>query len=357
MKNKVTALIVTYRRPKFLKRAIQSVIDQSYSNIQISVFDDASGDETKSIVEALSKKDERISYYCHKENIGQFANFRYAFESVETPYFSILSDDDCISEDLYKNAVDVLDNNPNVMFVILNTLMIDENSNLKSHLESTGKLSFHEGIQGFDNFHSGKIPVTWTAMVFRKELSDVYKNMDEKYDFGHDIRFLVNAVSKYEYAYLSKVGAFFTQHPQCSSLSIKKVDLVHQSVQISRYVEIFHDKSVKKDIRDRSIFYIKRLLNQKPNINQSIKDIIKNFIVYNDISNKLIIENISDYNNAGYSKTSKFLNILYSSKLAKFLVNIFFGWLYKRRISQDQLYMHSLQNGKYRKHFEYIKKN
>ena len=120
MKNKVTALIVTYRRPKFLKRAIQSVIDQSYSNIQISVFDDASGDETKSIVEALSKKDERISYYCHKENIGQFANFRYAFESVETPYFSILSDDDCISEDLYKNAVDVLDNNPNVMFVILN---------------------------------------------------------------------------------------------------------------------------------------------------------------------------------------------------------------------------------------------
>lgn len=357
MKNKVTALIVTYRRPEFLKRAIRSVINQSYTNIQISVFDDASGDETKSIVECFSNKDERVSYHCHTENIGQFANFRYAFESVKTPYFSILSDDDCISMDLYKNALQVLDNNPEVMFVILNTLMIDENSNLKSHVESTGKLSFHEGLQGFDDFHSGQIPVTWTAMVFRKELSAVYRDMDEKYDFGHDIRFLVNAASKYKYAYLSKVGAFFTQHPQCSSLNIKRVDLVHQSVQISRYVEIFHDKSVKKDIKDRSIFYIKKLLDQKPNITQSLKEIIKNFIVYNDLNDKLIIENISDYKKAGYPKTSQILNILYKNKLAKFLVNIFFGWLFKRKILQNQLAMHKLQNEKYRKHFEYIKKN
>ena len=126
MNNKVTALMVTYRRPEFLRRAIMSVIGQTYSNLQLIIFDDASGDETKNVVKSLSKDDERIKYHCHQNNIGRLSNFRYAFESVDTPYFSILSDDDCLSMNLYEDAVNVLDNNPDVMFVILNTLMIDE---------------------------------------------------------------------------------------------------------------------------------------------------------------------------------------------------------------------------------------
>ena len=84
MNNKVTALMVTYRRPEFLRRAIMSVIGQTYSNLQLIIFDDASGDETKNVVKSLSKDDERIKYHCHQNNIGRLSNFRYAFESVDT---------------------------------------------------------------------------------------------------------------------------------------------------------------------------------------------------------------------------------------------------------------------------------
>ena len=45
MDNKVTALIVTYRRPEFLRRAILSVLGQTYSNLQLKIFDDASDDD------------------------------------------------------------------------------------------------------------------------------------------------------------------------------------------------------------------------------------------------------------------------------------------------------------------------
>ena len=252
---KITALLVTYRRPEFLRRAILSVLGQTYSNLKLVVFDDASGDETKHVVQSFSKNDKRIKYHCHQNNIGRLSNFRYAFESVETPYFSILSDDDCLSMNLYEDAIRVLENNPKVMFVILNTLMIDEKSNLKSHKESTNKISFHGGLEGFEAFHSGSIPVTWTGMVFRKELTKIYKEMDDRYDVGHDIRFLCRAASLYEYAYLSKVGAFFTQHPGSNSLTIKDVDLVHQGVQISRYIEVFHDDNVSQEVKDKAVFY------------------------------------------------------------------------------------------------------
>ena len=169
MDNKVTALIVTYRRPEFLRRAILSVLGQTYSNLQLKIFDDASDDETKNVVNSFIKDDERIKYHCHQNNIGRLSNFRYAFESVDTPYFSILSDDDCLSVNLYEDAVEILDNNPDVMFVILNTLMIDDRSNLKSHKESSNKISFLKGVEGFEAFHSGDIPVNGQEWFSEKE--------------------------------------------------------------------------------------------------------------------------------------------------------------------------------------------
>ena len=60
MESKITALIVTYQRPKVLRRAILSVIEQTYKNVKICIFDDASGDETKDIVSKLSQNDKII---------------------------------------------------------------------------------------------------------------------------------------------------------------------------------------------------------------------------------------------------------------------------------------------------------
>jgi glycosyltransferase involved in cell wall biosynthesis len=354
---KITALLVTYRRPEFLRRAISSVLGQTYSNLKLVVFDDASGDETKHVVQSFSKNDKRINYHCHQNNIGRLSNFRYAFESVETPYFSILSDDDCLSMNLYEDAIKVLENNPNVMFVILNTLMIDEKSNLKSHKESTNKISFHKGVEGFEAFHSGSIPVTWTGMVFRKELTKIYKEMDDRYDVGHDIRFLCRAASLYEYAYLSKVGAFFTQHPESNSLTIKDVDLVHQGVQISRYIEVFYDDDVSQEVKDKAVFFIKRLLLKKPNFIKSLKEITKNFIIFGVSEDEQINKNISDYEYAGYHRSAAILRFFYRNKIIKFFVLLTFGTFYKKKLINDRLRMQKLQNGTYKKYFNYISKS
>ena len=355
MNAKITALIPTYKRPEYLQRAMLSVLEQSYSNLQLSIFDNASEDNTKDLVTSLSKNDGRIKYYCNQSNIGALANFSRAFKTVDTPYFSILSDDDCLAMDLYKNAIDVLDNNPEIMFVILNTLQIDENSNLVGNKECTNKLSFHKGRKGFDDFHYANIPQIWTGMVFRREVAKVYEEMDNRYDDGHDMRFLFRAASRYDFAYLSKVGAFFTVHSESASALFKSVNLVHQGVQISRYVEIFNDKNVLQDIKDRTIFYIKRLLLEKPNIIDSLQKIAVNFIVQTEFGNKKIEENIDDLKHAGYLKSSMVLNYIYNNKLLKVFISLLFGRLYKRRLDKRKLDMLSLQNGIYKKHFDYIK--
>ena len=117
------------------------------------------------------------------------------------------------------------------------------------------------------------------AWYLEKELATIYNEMDDDNDLGNDMRFLFRLASRYDYAYLSKTGAFFTEHTESASASIKAVNLVHQGIQISRYIEIFYDKKVSQEVRDRTIFYIKRLLTLKPNLIWSIKKIIVNFII------------------------------------------------------------------------------
>ena len=353
----ITALIPTYRRPEYLQRAMKSVLGQSYGNLQLSIFDNASGDETIDVVNNLTTNDPRIKYHCHSNNIGALANFRYAFERVDTPYFSILSDDDCLSMDLYKDAIDILESHPEVMFVILDVLKIDENANLLLCKESTNILKFYSKIDGFDEIHSGNIERTWTGMVFRKEVANVYLEMDDRNDKGHDMRFLFRAASRYNFAYLSKVGAFFTLHNKSISSKFKNVDLVQQGVRVSRYVEIYFDENVQKDIKDKALLHIKRHLFLKPNIIYSSQKIVQNILVPSAFGNKKVESDIEDYKYNGYIKMSIILNYLHNSKIIKILLRIFFARLYSKVLLKNKLKMISLKNGVYKKNFDYIKYN
>ena len=354
MNAKITALITTYKRPELLRRAMLSVVGQSYRNLQLSIFDNASGKDTKDVVTNLAKNDDRVKYHCHAKNIGSLENQRCAFKSIDTPYFSILSDDDFLAKYFYKNAVDVLDNHPEVMFVILNTFRVDENTNLIGHKVCTNELSLYTGKKGFDEIHSGNIPLTWTGMVFRKDLVKIYEEMDDDNDIGNDMRFIFRVASLYDFAYLSKVGAFFTVHSKSASSTFKAVNLIHQSIIISRYLEIYHDENVSQDVKDSTTFYIKRLLSLKPSIIYSIKKIAANFIISSEFANEKVEENIRDLKYAGYKKTHIALNYLHNSKIAKIFTKLMLGRLYKQILIRNQSKMLSLQNGAYKKHFDYI---
>ena len=248
MNDKITALIPTYRRPKYLRRAILSVLRQTHGNLEVNVFDNSSLDETAEIVRILSEDDARLKYYCHESNIGALANFRFAFQSVKTPYFSILSDDDFITQDFYENAINILNSNSEIMFVILNTLVIDENNNLIFNKFNTNELKFYCNQNRFDAVHSGDIPITWTGMVFRRELAEIYVRMEDEHDVASDIRFLLHAAARYKFAHLSKTGAFFMDHSSSISSGRNNLDLVHYAVQIHRYISIFNDKKIDKHI-------------------------------------------------------------------------------------------------------------
>ncbi|NES25900.1 MAG: glycosyltransferase family 2 protein, partial [Symploca sp. SIO3E6] len=91
--------IPTYNRPQGLRRALESIVKQTYQNLEIIVSDNCSSEtetetETEMIVQEFMAKDGRIQYFRQEENIGLFYNKKFLFEASHGEYFTWLCDDD-----------------------------------------------------------------------------------------------------------------------------------------------------------------------------------------------------------------------------------------------------------------------
>jgi len=124
----ITTVIPTYRRSQLLRRAVRSVLDQSYPHLQVCIYDNASGDDTFSVVNELAKADARVKYYCHSENVGQLQNFSFGMERVDTPFFSFLSDDDLLLPQFYETAMHAFSKFPHAMFSAGATIVVNNES-------------------------------------------------------------------------------------------------------------------------------------------------------------------------------------------------------------------------------------
>ena len=88
----VTVAIPTYNRGPLLRLAIESALAQTYSNLEILILDNASSDETSTVV--LEFNDSRIKYFRHPVNLGLTANWEAALGLASGSFFLVLSDDD-----------------------------------------------------------------------------------------------------------------------------------------------------------------------------------------------------------------------------------------------------------------------
>lgn len=163
----ITTIIPTYKRPELLRRAIKSVLDQTYPHLQICVYDNASGDDTASVVAEMAQNDPRIKYHCHSENLGHIKNLIYGMEHVETPFFSILADDDLLLPNFYKDAIHNLEKYPNAIFFGGNTLIL-ENDRIIGLNPKRMKTGFYKPPDGFK--HLLRTHITWTSILFRTDV-------------------------------------------------------------------------------------------------------------------------------------------------------------------------------------------
>lgn len=108
----ISIITPTYNCAQFIGETIKSVINQTYTNWEMIIVDDASNDNTEKVVKSI--KDERIKYIRLKENSGAATARNIAMENASGKFMAFLDSDDIwIKDKLEKQVKFMIDNNYN----------------------------------------------------------------------------------------------------------------------------------------------------------------------------------------------------------------------------------------------------
>jgi len=114
---KVTIIIPSYNKSRFIEETINSVLNQTYKNFEVFIIDDASSDDTHNILNKY-KFDSRIKIFINDENKG--ANFcrNMGINMASGDYIIFLDADDILSQNCLKQRIDFISKNLDLDFAV-----------------------------------------------------------------------------------------------------------------------------------------------------------------------------------------------------------------------------------------------
>lgn len=206
----ITTIIPTYKRPASLKKAIQSVLNQTYPHFQVCIYDNASKDETARIVAEFTKIDPRVKYHAHPHNIGAAENFQYGLSRVDTPFFSFLSDDDFLLPEFFETAMNGFEKHPDAAFFSGSVIDVNEEAEvIDVILSKWPEREYYSAPDGLLEM-IGKYS-NWIGTLFRKDVIKKIGSIDLKLK-AIDIDYMLRASSGLPFAISKKPCAVFVQH-------------------------------------------------------------------------------------------------------------------------------------------------
>lgn len=113
MQSKVSVIMPTYKGSSLIKKPIESVLNQTYKNIELIVVDDnGKGTDEQMATQAIVNeylKDTRVKYICHRFNKNGSAARNTGIREADGDYIAFLDDDDCFMESKIEEQVELLD--------------------------------------------------------------------------------------------------------------------------------------------------------------------------------------------------------------------------------------------------------
>lgn len=110
---------------RYVAEAIDSLLAQSFGDLELVICDNASTDATERICRSAAQRDARVRYFRNRVDIGAGPNLNRAFGLSRGGYFKLAAHDDVLHPDFVARCVTVLDNNPTVVCAFTGTVDID----------------------------------------------------------------------------------------------------------------------------------------------------------------------------------------------------------------------------------------
>lgn len=126
----ITVYMPVFNAAKFLDQSISSILDQTFSNFEFIIVDDASTDNSWKIIKSYAKKDSRIIAIKNKINLGVSLTSNIAISQASSKFLARMDADDISLPDRLYQQIDYLKSHPQVVAVGGQCIVIDEFDNV-----------------------------------------------------------------------------------------------------------------------------------------------------------------------------------------------------------------------------------
>ncbi len=223
MEQPISIIIPIYNVALYLEKCIQSVINQTYKNLQIILVDDGSADNSLEICRRYQKQDSRITVI-HKTNAGLVSARKAGLQEAAGDYIGYVDGDDWIEPDMYEHLFEIMQMTEAEM---VETAYLRETEGVSQKSANKIAAGIYEASELMtdmlcdNDFNECRLsPYLWSKLFKRKMLQDIQMNTDEQIQLGEDaavtypyvLKCSRIAVSDYAgYHYVQRTGSMTSQ--------------------------------------------------------------------------------------------------------------------------------------------------
>lgn len=256
---KMTLLIPTIGRVKYLEDIIRSINAQTISNFEILILDNACSDSDVNRFKLWAESDKRIRILNSPQRVTAFENFNRGIFAAQTPVIGFCHDDDFLGNEYVESHLHFYQNNPSVGFVGSNHTFIDDDGNIDQESSSITKDGNWKGKEYIETLMSSQYnPIIMQGISFRRSafLNGFDSTISPHYG---DFVVLMRIAEYWDVGYISKSLIYVRRHnlQASSSMSYINGEKKRHAV-LAEYCCEYHERWPKENFR---IFFLKQRLN------------------------------------------------------------------------------------------------
>lgn len=146
----ISVLVPAYQSARYLEECLTSIVNQTFTDMEVVVVDDHSSDSTLDTAADFARRDARITVHRNESNIGSRANFRRCLEMASSPLVKFVCGDDMLSPHALERLIEAAGAHPDVNLVSSRRLLIDEQGAVLGEMPSLGSQEVTTVVDGYD---------------------------------------------------------------------------------------------------------------------------------------------------------------------------------------------------------------
>lgn len=229
----VTALVPSYNHGQFIQRRIESILNQTYKNIELIVIDDGSQDNSDEVIKSVLARHE-FRYIRNEKNTGTpFAAWETVLSLATGNYIWVCESDDFAEPSYLETAVSALEANKDAVFFYCNSWVVDSSGERIDHTSTY----FHniwketrwdagfctDGIQELLNFQlrGQTVPNMSSALIRAQAFRAAYRPFLKKLKLTGDWLFVGDLLCHGRVVFCAETLSNFRRHEETSRVRVK----------------------------------------------------------------------------------------------------------------------------------------